>query len=170
MLQKRFRQYKTLTLIIGSNLGNKLANLHTATLYLEHFFGKTFIKSTIYETAPWGNTQQPNFLNQVLQYNINFSAPEVLHIALQIEKAMGRERLEKMGPRTIDIDILFYGNEIINLPNLTIPHPHIAQRKFVLLPLAEIDAAHKHPILQKTMLQLLQTCKDELDVKKFSPL
>lgn len=167
---KRFRQYKTLTLILGTNLGNKLANIETAIHYLQQQFGKVFIKSNVYETAAWGNTNQPNFLNQVLQFNTNITAQDALQIVLQIEKQMGRERLEKMGPRIIDIDILFYGNEIINLPNLNVPHPHIAQRKFVLLPLAEIDAAHKHPVLQKTMIQLLQACKDELDVKKFSLL
>jgi 2-amino-4-hydroxy-6-hydroxymethyldihydropteridine diphosphokinase len=166
--QKRFRQYKTLTLILGANLGNRLSNIEIATNLLKQYFGKVFIKSSVYETAAWGNTNQPHFLNQVVQFNTNYTAQEVLQIILFIEQKMGRERLIKMGPRTIDIDILFYSNEVINQPNLTIPHPYIAQRKFVLMPLAEIDAAHQHPILGKTMIQLLQACPDSLDVKKFS--
>lgn len=168
MQQKRFRQYKTLILILGSNLGNRLSNIEIAIAQLQQHFGKFIIKSSVYETAAWGNNNQPHFLNQVLQFNTNFSAKEALQIALGIEKSMGRERLEKMGPRIIDIDILFYSSEIINEQNLKVPHPFIAQRKFVLMPLAEIDAAHIHPVLNKTMIQLLQTCPDSLDVKKFS--
>lgn len=162
-----FRNYHTLTLILGSNLGDKLNNIKIALEELQSNFGKPIITSSFYETAAWGNIPQPSFLNVVAQYNTKINPFKALEIALNIEEKMGRVRTIKMGPRIIDIDLLFYGNSCIQSPFLTIPHPHISQRKFVLLPLAEIDAHFTHPTLQKTMLELLISCSDTLDVKKF---
>lgn len=160
-------QQATLVLLLGTNLGNRIAYLEQAIIQLQKVFGNIIIKSSIYETAAWGKINQPNFLNQVVIHNTNFSAHQCIQKILAIEKELGRERIEKMGPRTIDIDILFYDNEIIKTKNLTIPHPHLQNRKFVLVPLNEIIPNYMHPILSKSVKVLLQECSDTLNVKKF---
>jgi 2-amino-4-hydroxy-6-hydroxymethyldihydropteridine diphosphokinase len=154
-------------LLIGGNMGDRLKNLSESTGWIEKEVGAIVKKSSIYETAAWGVTDQPSFLNQVLFVSTKLSAEDVLKTILPIEEKMGRKRVEKMGPRTIDIDILFYNNEITSLPNLSIPHPHIANRRFVLEPLAEIAPAFVHPVLQKNVAELLNDCPDTLEVNIF---
>jgi 2-amino-4-hydroxy-6-hydroxymethyldihydropteridine diphosphokinase len=154
-------------LLIGGNMGDRLKNLSESTNCVEKEVGAIVKKSSIYETAAWGVTDQPSFLNQVLFVSTKLSAEDVLKTILSIEEKMGRKRVEKMGPRTIDIDILFYNDEIISLPNLSIPHPHIANRRFVLEPLAEIAPAFVHPVLQKNITELLNDCPDTLEVNIF---
>jgi 2-amino-4-hydroxy-6-hydroxymethyldihydropteridine diphosphokinase len=154
-------------LLIGGNMGDRLKNLSESTGWIEKEVGAIVKKSSIYETAAWGVTDQPSFLNQVLFVSTKLSAEDVLKTILPIEEKMGRKRVEKMGPRTIDIDILFYNNEITSLPNLSIPHPHIANRRFVLEPLAEIAPAFVHPVLQKNVAELLNDCPDTLKVNIF---
>jgi 2-amino-4-hydroxy-6-hydroxymethyldihydropteridine diphosphokinase len=154
-------------LLIGGNIGDTLKNLSESTNCIEKEVGAIVKKSSIYETAAWGVTDQPSFLNQVLFVSTKLSAEDVLKTILSIEEKMGRKRVEKMGPRTIDIDILFYNDEIISLPNLSVPHPHIANRRFVLEPLAEIAPAFVHPVLKKNVAELLKDCPDTLEVNIF---
>lgn len=151
-------------LILGSNLGNKEHYLLEATNYIEQTIGKIVLKSSVYDTLPWGNSDQNNFLNQVICIETPHSAEKILSEILSIEKKLQRIRNHKWEARTIDIDILFFNSEIIDTSILTIPHPLLHERRFVLVPLAEIAPDLAHPILLKPIKQLLIECKDELDV------
>lgn len=153
-------------LLTGGNIGNRLLNLQLALMLIEKQVGTILKKSAVYETAAWGLTTQSPFLNQVLLVSTSLPAFELLKTLLQIEHELGRERKEKMGPRTIDIDILFYNTEIISSRDLTIPHPQIANRRFVLTPLNEIAPEFIHPGLKKKIAELLEMCPDNLEVKK----
>ena len=124
------------------------------------------LQSGLYSTAAWGNTSQPDFLNQVIEVATSLDAAETLQTILAIEKIMGRTRTVKNAPRVIDIDILFFNNEIITQSDLTIPHPEIQNRRFVLTPLYEIAPQMIHPLLNKTIHELLLQCPDQLAVKK----
>lgn len=153
---------------LGSNLGNRAENLLMAQKLIEEKVGKILSKSSIYETAAWGITEQNAFLNQVLEIETIFSPNAVLHLVLKIEKDMGRIREIKWGERSIDIDVLYYNNEIISTENLTVPHPFIQERKFVLVPLCEIAAAFIHPKLKKSNLELLKNCQDSGEIVVFN--
>jgi 2-amino-4-hydroxy-6-hydroxymethyldihydropteridine diphosphokinase len=153
-------------LLIGGNEGDRLDLLEQARHHIAVFIGEIILRSSIYETAAWGNTTQPNFLNQVLLVNTSMKAEDLMSNLIIIEKKMGRVRNEKYGPRTIDIDILFYNHAIIDLAGLKIPHPQIQKRRFVLVPMSEIAGEFIHPVLKKNISALLQECKDNLDVKK----
>ena len=155
-------------LLLGGNLGNREENLSNAILEIQNKIGEVKIKSSIYETAAWGMEDQPDFLNQVLIVETNMDAMEVLLTCLAIEKKLGRIRKLRWGERLIDIDLLFYGSEIINSQRLTVPHPEIQNRRFTLLPLLEIDPELIHPKLNKTIKELLETCPDHLEAKKLS--
>jgi 2-amino-4-hydroxy-6-hydroxymethyldihydropteridine diphosphokinase len=155
-------------LLIGGNLGDRIKNLDTVKDYIEQGIGKIKISSSIYETAAWGITEQPDFLNQVLIVETTLSAEKIIAKILTIENKMGRIRTQKNASRIIDIDILFFNDEVIHEVNLTIPHPQIQNRKFVLVPLAEISPNLVHPVLNKTISELLKACKDKLDVKLFT--
>lgn len=157
-------------LLTGGNMGDRLLNLQQAYLKIEKQAGTILKKSAVYETAAWGLTAQNAFLNQVLLLSTSSGAQELLQILLSIEQQSGRKRVIKMGPRVIDIDILFFNNEIISTANLTVPHPQIANRRFVLTPLNEIAPGFVHPVLQKTITQLLEMCQDNLDVKEYKGL
>jgi 2-amino-4-hydroxy-6-hydroxymethyldihydropteridine diphosphokinase len=157
----------TAYLLIGGNLGNRKVNLENSRSLIEQQCGHIVHNSSIYETAAWGNTNQPSFLNQVLQVETLLSARQLIRKILKIEKTMGRVRQEKLGPRIIDIDILFFNHEIIKLEFLTIPHPEIQNRRFVLMPMVEIAASLVHPVLNKPMSKLLNECMDNLEVTKF---
>jgi 2-amino-4-hydroxy-6-hydroxymethyldihydropteridine diphosphokinase len=126
--------------------------------------GKLLKASSLYQTAAWGNTAQPAYLNQVLMIKTSLTATQLLHIILGIEKDMGRIREEKYAPRIIDIDILFFNREVIDLPGLQVPHPHIASRRFVLQPLCEIVPKKIHPVLHLSAEALLAACTDPLPV------
>jgi 2-amino-4-hydroxy-6-hydroxymethyldihydropteridine diphosphokinase len=128
--------------------------------------GNLIAKSKIYETAPWGKTTQPHFLNQALEIESLLSPKELLVKVKSIEQALGRTRLEKWGERSIDIDIIYFGDKVIDSSDLVIPHLHLTERKFVLVPLAEISPEFIHPILQKTNTELLKECNDILDVRR----
>ena len=155
-------------LLIGGNLGNRLQNLATAKAYIENELGEIIKASSIYETAAWGITEQLDFLNQVLLIKTKISAEEMMQIILSIENKMGRIRTQKNASRIIDIDILFFNDEIINKQNLTIPHSEIQNRKFALIPLHEIAADLVHPVLKQSIKDLLSTSKDKLEVKPLS--
>ena len=153
-------------LLLGSNMGNSTELLSNAIEEIENKIGPLLLQSNLYATAAWGNTSQPDFLNQVIKLTTNLQAAETLAIILSIEKNMGRIRTVKNAPRIIDIDILFFNNEIINQSNLIVPHPEIQNRRFVLTPLYEIAPQMIHPVLNKTIEQLLSQCPDQLAVKK----
>lgn len=154
-------------LLIGGNQGDRLARLATARDYIELAGGKILLASAVYETAAWGITDQPDFLNQALQVEAGHDAPAWLLTLLGIEEKMGRRRQEKYGPRIIDIDILFFNNSIIRQTGLTIPHPEVQHRRFALAPLEEIAPLLIHPVLGKTIRTLLAECTDPLAVKQF---
>jgi 2-amino-4-hydroxy-6-hydroxymethyldihydropteridine diphosphokinase len=162
------QQMNTVYLIIGGNLGDREHNLEQARDLLAIFAGDISKASGIYETAAWGKTDQPAFLNQALRLQTALTPRKLLQTILKIEKTLGRKREEKYGPRLIDIDILLYNQEIVEEEGLSIPHPEMQQRKFVLLPLAEIAGKITHPISQTTIAEMLSGCGDTLNVKKFS--
>lgn len=153
-------------LLLGSNMGNSTELLSNAIEQIENKIGPLLLQSNLYATAAWGNTSQPDFLNQVIKIATNLQAAETLETILSIEKKMGRIRTVKNAPRIIDIDILFFNNEIINQSDLIVPHPEIQNRRFVLTPLYEIAPQMIHPVLNKTIEQLLSQCPDQLAVKK----
>lgn len=154
-------------LLIGGNMGNRLQNLHQAIKLLSAACGPVVQQSAVYETAAWGKTDQAAFLNQALLLTTSLSARELIITILSVEEQMGRQRLEKFGPRLIDIDMIFYNDDVIDEPNLTIPHPELQNRRFVLAPLNEIAPSFVHPVLNKTVAELLKECKDELEVAIF---
>ncbi|MGN6297413.1 MAG: 2-amino-4-hydroxy-6-hydroxymethyldihydropteridine diphosphokinase [Ginsengibacter sp.] len=153
-----------LFLITGGNIGDRKKNLETAAALIQKQIGKISRLSAMYETEAWGVTNQPPFYNQVLEVETPLSPREVLHLILEIEEEMGRKRSIKNAARNIDIDILFFNNEIINEHNLTIPHPEIINRRFVLLPLLELEPHKIHPVLNKSIQELLSETKDKLKV------
>lgn len=158
----------TAYLLTGGNLGNREQNLATAKQEINQQCGSILAASALYETAAWGQTDQPPFLNQALKIYTEMEARQLIRRILKIEKQMGRIRNEKYGPRIIDIDILLFNNEIHKYHFLNLPHPEMENRRFALLPLAEIAADIIHPVLKKTIPELLMDCKDSLPVKKYS--
>lgn len=153
-------------ILLGSNLGNSKKYISDAILEIENNIGFIKSKSSLYQTAAWGKIDQPNFLNQVVQVITKLNPEELLNSILSIEKKLGRERQEKWGSRIIDIDILFYNNQVINKPDLVIPHPYLHVRKFTLMPLNEVAPDLIHPELSKSVSQLLHDLDDNLSVEK----
>jgi 2-amino-4-hydroxy-6-hydroxymethyldihydropteridine diphosphokinase len=157
----------TVYLLLGGNQGDKEHILQQALVLIEEQVGEIVQQSAIYITAAWGNEDQPRFYNQAIELKTNLSATAVLKNVLKIEETLGRKRNgDKWQQRTMDIDLLFYNDEIINLPHLKIPHPYIQDRRFVLIPLCQLAKERVHPILKKTMKALLLECKDPLEVKR----
>ncbi|MEM8527747.1 MAG: 2-amino-4-hydroxy-6-hydroxymethyldihydropteridine diphosphokinase [Bacteroidota bacterium] len=154
-------------LSIGGNLGDRKRNLEIAKAAIEQEIGLIIRASSIYETAAWGVTEQPDFLNQVLKAESDLSPFDILDKIQQIEQKMGRVKLQHWGTRTMDIDILFYGDKIVQTERLTIPHISIPERNFVLVPLREIAPNFVHPLLKKTIESLSLACPDLLEVKKY---
>jgi 2-amino-4-hydroxy-6-hydroxymethyldihydropteridine diphosphokinase len=147
---------------LGSNLGDRTLHLDQALDFLSERI-KIEKRSGIYDTAPVGNPNQPRFLNMVIRVLTRLPAPTLLFMAQGIEAKLGRVPIDS--PRPIDIDLLFYGDQIINTPpNLVIPHPRLSERAFVLVPLAEIAPEFVHPVSQKTVKQLLEEVKGKEDV------
>lgn len=154
-------------LLLGSNMGNSKIQLSKAVKNIEKKIGIVNRKSGLYATAAWGNTNQADFLNQVIIVDTVLTAQQIMQSILSIEKKMGRVRTVKNAPRIIDIDILFFNKNIIEEEQLSVPHPQIQNRRFVLVPLNELSPLLLHPVLKKTIHQLLIHCTDDLDVKKF---
>jgi len=153
-------------LLLGSNLGNRNAFLHNAIAHITRDIAPVVKESAVYETQSWGKTDLPDYLNQVIMLQTTLPAQDVLQHILKIEIEMGRKREEKWGSRIIDIDILFYGSHIINQPNLIVPHPQLHNRRFTLEPLAMLAPDFIHPVLNKSILELKNSLKDDLIVKK----
>jgi len=156
-----------LYLLLGSNVGNRQKNLLTALKHIDERIGKVGKKSKIYQTEPWGERDQEDFLNQALELETKLKPKKVLEKIAEIESLMEREETYKWGPREIDIDILFYGEEMVSEMDLTIPHPFLHERRFTLIPLSEIAPDLYHPIMGATILDLLLECEDTLDVQEF---
>lgn len=149
----------------GSNLGNREENLSKVNDLITKFIGKIVTESRLYETEAWGVTDQPNFYNQALKVETNLKPQAILEKTLQIENEdFNRIRTEKWTARIIDIDILFYNDEVIKTDDLVIPHPHLHQRNFVLIPLMEIAGEMEHPILKETIEDLYWKSEDSLEV------
>ena len=155
-------------LLLGSNLGDRLQVLQAARESVETQIGGIIAFSSIYETAPWGVLNQPAFLNQVLKIETELAPEEILRIILEIEHELGRVRYERWGARVIDIDMLYFDSMILDSARLTLPHPRLHERRFTLIPLAEIAPHFLHPIFKKDSLELLQDCDDTSEVKTFS--
>jgi len=155
---------KGIYLLLGSNLGNRNEMLSTAQEHIERQIGVVIKTSSVYQTKAWGIENQADFLNQVLEIETDLSPKNVLDQILQIEKEMGRIRYQKWGSRVIDIDILYFGDEIIETEELKIPHPENQNRNFVLAPMAEIAPNFIHPLLNLSQEQLLHRCSDKLEV------
>jgi 2-amino-4-hydroxy-6-hydroxymethyldihydropteridine diphosphokinase len=154
---------------LGSNVGNRSANLNTAIERLGRL-GRVVAVSSFYETEPVELTAQPWFLNCVLQLETEKTAAQLLEHILIIEREMGRHRVQNKGPRNIDIDILLFGQSIIQAKGLTIPHPAMHERRFVLEPLAEIAAEVLHPVLQRTVSELRDALPAGQEVRRVSEL
>lgn len=158
----------TTYVLLGGNLGDRLQNLELAVSLMEQRVGATAKKSAIYVTKAWGKEEQPDFYNQVVCLKTELKPQELLNTLLRIEEEMGRVRHEKWAERMIDLDILFYNSDIIDTETLQVPHPHLQDRRFVLVPLCEIAEELTHPVYHKTAKQLLNECKDPLEVKQLT--
>ena len=148
----------------GSNLGDRLSNLSKALNFVSHEIGEMDRISSVYQTSAWGKIDQPNFLNQVFGVYSNLEPLKLMGKLLDIEQLMGRERVAKWGPRSIDLDLLYFGQIIIKEERLTLPHREIEIRRFVLTPLSEIYPNFNHPVLGINQKTLLQNCDDHGEV------
>ena len=154
-------------LLLGSNLGDRETLINDALIAIDQHVGVVFAKSSLYETAAWGKEDQPTFLNIAVGVKTMLSPLEVLEKVLEIELDLGRVRLEKWGARLIDIDVILYGDRVVDMgEKLQVPHPQMQYRKFVLEPLNEIAAEYVHPILQLKVSEILERLNDNLSVSK----
>lgn len=156
-------------LSLGSNIGDRAQNIARATAELPARGVRVTRESSLYETEPVEFGQQDWFLNAVVEAETNVDPSELLHTLLAIERSLGRERRVPKGPRIIDIDILLYGDKQVHTPEIDIPHPRMADRRFVLVPFAEMTPDAVHPALHKTVTQLLAETPDHSEVRRFSP-
>ncbi|HEY8956582.1 2-amino-4-hydroxy-6-hydroxymethyldihydropteridine diphosphokinase [Chitinophaga sp.] len=157
----------TAILLIGGNLGNRTGNLQKAVQLIAATAGEVIQTSALYQTAPWGAVDQPDYLNQGVEIRTSLDALTLLHTLLEIERKIGRIRQEKWGARVIDIDLIFFNDSIHSLPELKVPHPRMHLRQFVLVPLLEIIPDYMHPVLHKTVRELAATCPDTLPANRY---
>jgi 2-amino-4-hydroxy-6-hydroxymethyldihydropteridine diphosphokinase len=155
-------------ILLGSNQGDRMQFLAAARRQLAAGAGRIGKESAVYETAAWGRQDQPAFLNQVLLLETTLAPEALLAEIHRIEKALGRVRQIKWAARVIDIDILYFGDLVLQTPRLQIPHPYLQDRRFTLLPLVEIAPDWVHPVFQKTNRALLAECPDLLEVRKLA--
>jgi 2-amino-4-hydroxy-6-hydroxymethyldihydropteridine diphosphokinase len=157
---------KGVFLLLGSNLGDRMEMLNNAGKLIESSIGKILRFSSVYMTKAWGVEDQPDFLNQVFEVETSHSPEKLLGLINEIENQLGRVRDEKWHSRSIDIDILYYGDQIVEKEKLVIPHKENENRKFVLIPMVEIAPQFIHPKYGLTQHDLLRKCKDRLEVQK----
>jgi 2-amino-4-hydroxy-6-hydroxymethyldihydropteridine diphosphokinase len=155
------RVVKFVLLSLGSNMGNARLNLEIAMIHLAAMPETELTsKSSVYTTAPWGKTDQPDFSNACVLLKTDLKVAQLMQNILNIEQLMGRVRAERWGPRLIDIDIILFGDEIVNSPEVTVPHPYMHERRFVLEPAAEIAPEMIHPVLVQSIAVLLAKCNE----------
>lgn len=156
---------------IGGNIGKKKFNFLKAYILIKKKLGYVLQTSSVYETPPWGFNSPDNFWNMVIKIKTDLSPQELINGIMSIENSYGRVRTEGIyRSRKMDIDILYYDNLVLDSNSITIPHPKIQDRLFVLVPLSEIAPEHKHPLLKMTTLELLKNCKDRSAIKKLEKL
>lgn len=155
-------------LLLGSNQGDRTGFLEQARNAITGL-GKVVSVSSLYETAAWGLTDQPSFLNQALGVSTDLPAETLMEEILNIELKLGRTRAEKYGPRTIDIDILLYEDLVHRSESLTLPHPELPNRRFALTALAEIAGTQQHPVENCSIQALLERCQDPLPLNRYNP-
>ena len=156
-------------LLLGSNLGDSKKYIQDALNYINDEVGERTGLSSLYQTASWGKEDQPDFINQVVSVKTKLNPQQLLKNILVIETKLGRERRDKWGSRTIDIDLLFYGNHVIQEDNLVVPHPFLHQRRFTLMPLVELNPQFVHPVFNQTIKELYEKLEDNLSVIKLEP-
>ncbi len=161
-LKKHFRNRAVL--LLGANLGDPLRSIREAEQQLEKHAGLIVLRSPLYRSEPWGNGEQPVFMNRALLLATPLPPEFLLKRMLEVERTLGRIRRERWGPRTIDIDMLCYGNRVYKTESLTLPHPSLSERRFALLPMSKVAPDWRHPEFGKTTLQLLDACPDPLKV------
>ena len=155
-----------LILGLGGNEGNVLDTFKKVEHLININVGEILQHSSTYQAAAWGNTNQPDFFNKVIEVETDLTVQDCLRRVLEIEQKMGRVRTaQKWTARTIDIDILFYNDVILKQEDLVVPHPYIQERKFVLIPLVEIVPSFIHPVFNESIIKLFDKCSDELDIK-----
>lgn len=160
------RKFEKVVLILGGNKGDRISLLASAVAAVSGL-GEMTAKSKVYETEAWGGVAKGPFLNQVVEITTTYTPSELLQIIQQIETDLGRKREEHWGDRTMDIDIIFFDKRVIETEELRIPHPFMAERRFVLVPLAEILPDFIHPVFGKTCLELLEVCEDRTEVREW---
>lgn len=151
-------------LLMGTNLDDRLKNLDQAQAFILERIGGLHLESSVYRTAPWGNTKQEDFLNKIIVVQTFLKPHKLMEALLEIEREMGRIRSEKWAPRLIDLDILYYNDYVLHEIGLTIPHPYIQERRFTLVPLVEIMPLFVHPGLHQTNAELLAQTGDFSEV------
>jgi 2-amino-4-hydroxy-6-hydroxymethyldihydropteridine diphosphokinase len=157
--------FKTALIGTGSNLGDREQQLRQALQWTAEEVGEIVRTSALYQTSPWGNIDQPDYLNQVWQIRTSLEPFRLMEKLLELEKRAKRERKEKWGARTLDLDLLFYEDYIIRTDALELPHPRLHLRNFVLIPLEEIAPEWEHPVFKKTIAQLREESQDEEEVR-----
>ena len=159
---------ETVYLGLGSNLGDREEHLRMGLDFLARSFQIVQV-SSVYETEPWGNTEQSHFLNLAVEASVDMLPQQLLKVAKEVEQCVGRRPTFRYGPRVLDVDVLFYGGQVVATPELTIPHARIPERAFVLLPLVEIASSYLHPVLRLTIGDLLERVEGAGGVRLWGP-